>query len=211
MERDSFIFYRSFYEAIQELDPEDRSKCYEAVIGYALTGAEPDIKGTSKAIFLAIRPQIDANNKRYADGCKGREYGKLGGRPKKTAEGLSEKTPEGLSDKTPNENENENEKEKEKSKKKTRSLVLAFSKPTLQEVADYCRERNNNVDARAFVDFYESKGWMIGKDKMKDWKAAVRTWERRQSGSKFNGIHNNAYDFDELEAKLVANKGGEYV
>tara|TARA_R110000824_G_scaffold366149_3_gene554744 strand:+ start:116 stop:715 length:600 start_codon:yes stop_codon:yes gene_type:complete len=55
-----------------------------------------------------------------------------------------------------------------------------FKKPTLVEVKDYCLERNNNIDAEAFIDFYESKNFMIGKNKMKDWKAAVRTWERRQ-------------------------------
>jgi len=54
-----------------------------------------------------------------------------------------------------------------------------FKKPELVEVIKYCRERNRGVDARAFYDFYEAKNWMIGKNKMKDWKAAVRTWESR--------------------------------
>lgn len=53
-----------------------------------------------------------------------------------------------------------------------------FIPPTLEEVKQYCKERNNAVDAQSFIDFYESKGWMIGKNKMKNWKAAVRTWER---------------------------------
>jgi phage replication O-like protein O len=56
-----------------------------------------------------------------------------------------------------------------------------FTPPTLQEVTQYCRERRNNIDPQAFIDFYESKGWLIGKNKMKDWKAAIRTWERRQN------------------------------
>jgi predicted phage replisome organizer len=49
--------------------------------------------------------------------------------------------------------------------------------PCLEEVKEYCKERNNNVDAVKWYDFYTSKAWMIGKNKMKDWKAAVRTWE----------------------------------
>lgn len=53
-----------------------------------------------------------------------------------------------------------------------------FVQPSVEEVEAYCLERNNNVNAEAFVDFYESKGWMVGKNKMKDWKAAVRTWEK---------------------------------
>lgn len=55
-----------------------------------------------------------------------------------------------------------------------------FTPPSLEEVRDYCRERGNTVDPGKFIDFYESKGWMVGKNKMKDWKAAVRTWERSE-------------------------------
>lgn len=54
-----------------------------------------------------------------------------------------------------------------------------FVPPTLQEVKAYCIERCNCVDPERFIDFYESKGWMVGKNKMKDWKAAVRSWEKR--------------------------------
>lgn len=55
-----------------------------------------------------------------------------------------------------------------------------FAPPTLDEVKDYCQERDNRVDPDRFVDFYASKGWMVGKTKMKDWKAAVRTWEKER-------------------------------
>ena len=55
-----------------------------------------------------------------------------------------------------------------------------FKKPSINEIRDYCNERGNNIEAEAFIDFYESKDWKIGKNKMKDWKAAVRTWERRE-------------------------------
>ncbi|MBQ1573970.1 MAG: replisome organizer [Clostridiales bacterium] len=57
---------------------------------------------------------------------------------------------------------------------------VRFVPPTFDEVNAYCIERQNGIDAQAFIDFYESKGWMIGKDKMKSWKAAVRTWENRR-------------------------------
>ena len=60
-------------------------------------------------------------------------------------------------------------------------LSQRFTPPTLEEVKSYCLERNNKVDAQRFIDFYESKGWMIGKSKMKDWKACVRTWEKEDN------------------------------
>lgn len=55
-----------------------------------------------------------------------------------------------------------------------------FVPPTVEEVEAYCNERGNGIDAQTFVDFYESKGWMVGKNKMKVWKAAVRTWENEK-------------------------------
>lgn len=62
-----------------------------------------------------------------------------------------------------------------------------FVPPTVEMVKEYCLERNNNVDAEEFVDFYSSKGWMVGKNKMKDWKASVRTWERNSRQKKQSG------------------------
>lgn len=60
-------------------------------------------------------------------------------------------------------------------KRREKNIFIA---PTHQEVLEYCIERNNNVDVNKFIDFYESKGWMVGKNKMKDWKASIRTWEK---------------------------------
>lgn len=68
-----------------------------------------------------------------------------------------------------------NNTKKESIKEKSR-----FAAPTLTEVQTYCVERNNNINAEQFIDFYESKGWMIGKNHMKDWHAAIRTWERKE-------------------------------
>lgn len=56
--------------------------------------------------------------------------------------------------------------------------VKRFVKPNVEEIESYCKERNNSVDAQQFFDYYESKGWKVGKTPMKDWKAAVRTWEK---------------------------------
>lgn len=66
----------------------------------------------------------------------------------------------------------------DKSPEPTRST---FKPPALEEVIAYCEERGNSVDAAKWHDFYASKGWMVGKNKMKDWKAAVRTWEQDKS------------------------------
>ena len=84
--RDSMVFYRSFWESLRELEPEDLSQVFNAVMEYALDDVEPEIKGVGKAIFSLMRPQIDANNRKYENGKKGAEGGKMGGRPKKEGE-----------------------------------------------------------------------------------------------------------------------------
>ena len=63
-----------------------------------------------------------------------------------------------------------------------------FKKPTIKDIDDYCSLRNNRIDAETFYDFYESKGWKVGKNKMKSWKACVRTWEKRQTKNNNSGI-----------------------
>ena len=70
------------------------------------------------------------------------------------------------------------DKDKDKDIVKAKAKVKRFAKPTIEEVSDYCNERNNDVDAEKFYDYYSSNGWKVGKNAMKDWKASVRTWEK---------------------------------
>ena len=80
-----------------------------------------------------------------------------------------------------------------------------FTPPTAEEVKAYCAERKNSVDPERFVDFYSAKGWMVGKNKMRDWKACVRTWEKRDSaeGKKPPNGHNPSFDIDEYERESM--------
>ena len=71
-----------------------------------------------------------------------------------------------------------NNKDKDKDIVKAKAKVKRFAKPTIEEVVDYCNERQNDVDAEKFYDYYSSNGWKVGKNAMKDWKASVRTWEK---------------------------------
>lgn len=86
-----------------------------------------------------------------------------------------------------------------------------FTPPTVEEVREYCRSRNNNVDPEQFYDFYESKGWMIGKNRMKDWKAAVRTWERGRDRASLDAPQSQgSFDTDDFfQAALSRSYGTE--
>lgn len=73
------------------------------------------------------------------------------------------------------------DKDKDKDIVKVKAKVKRFVKPTVVDIAEYCIERNNSVDAEKFYDYYSSNGWKVGKNPMKDWKASVRTWEKNTS------------------------------
>jgi len=85
--------------------------------------------------------------------------------------------------------------------KPSHALNKRFVKPTLEEVSAYCQERSNGIDPQSFLYFYEAKGWRIGKEPMRDWQAAIRTWERRQmSEGKPLRIFTQTASFDIPEA-----------
>ncbi len=93
---------------------------------------------------------------------------------------------------------------------------VAFAPPTVDDVRGYCSEKGYKADAERFVDFYESKGWMVGKNKMKDWKAAVRNWCRQDAAAgkssvvtkpktnRFNNFPQREYDYEDLEKQLLS-------
>ena len=96
-------------------------------------------------------------------------------------------------------------------KVKRKSGQTTFSPPSLEQLKSYCCERKNNVDPQKFLDFYESKGWLIGQNKMKFWQAAVRTWEGRDNGSP-NGRSNQGSDQPRAEpGKYAKLRHGEKV
>lgn len=195
---EGFIFYESFAEAINLLPTDEQLEAYKAIIAYGLYGDLPEFdSNAAQAIFIMAKPQMDANKKRRAGGASG-------GRPKKETYGyenekpmVSETETYGFETEKPmvssfDENEKPKEKVKEKVKVKDKEKESSskeelkkesaprFVRPSVDEVAEYCRERGNKVDAQQFVDFYASKGWKVGKEPMKDWKACVRTWEKRE-------------------------------
>ena len=110
-------------------------------------------------------------------------------------------------------NKNKTNKKKDTNVSKEKSASAAnnrFVPPTLEEVQAYCQERGNKVDAEQFVGFYTAKNWMLGKNKMKDWKACVRTWERNEQNkvpakqskkkSAFHNFQQRDTDYDALVA-----------
>lgn len=89
-------------------------------------------------------------------------------------------------------------------KEKDNTIVLSKKKvpPTLEEVTEYCNERHNGINPQGFIDFYEAKGWKIGKEPMKDWKAAIRTWENKRKETETKPESKPSFDIEELERRM---------
>lgn len=181
MARDYICLYHSYLDAIQALGDAERGRLLTAMLEYSLTGATGHLGGNERFIFPMIKAQIDRDKAKYEIQCqRNAENGKTGGRPKK------QKNPVGFF-----ESEKSQGKGKGKGKDKGEGDYPSgrFIPPSADEVAAYCLERKNGVDPERFVDFYAAKGWKVGNQPMKDWKAAVRTWERsdrkRRSGNVF--------------------------
>lgn len=215
--RDSIVFYRSFYEAIKNLPPEDFKNSVVSIMEYGLNDMLPESNGIEKTVFLLVKPQIDANNKRYQNGMKGgKTTAKQTEEEPKPNQSLTKVEPrlnQTITKPEPNVNVNVNDNDIKKKDPKGSKEKAHFVPPTLENVIGYCREKGYKVDAERFIDFYESKGWMVGKNKMKDWKVAVRNWARQDKSTgvsnvpvvktKFHNFEQRDYDFAELEKQLI--------
>ena len=202
MERKQFTWYRSYYDALKELPAEEFRDIVLAVCAYALDGEEPELSGVARAIFTLIRPTLEVGRSKAENRSRAEQTSlsaeQTGNRPEQTknkpeqTQNKPEQTgnkPEQTRNK-PEQTRKEKEKEKEREKESENdsycsppppSAPKRFVPPTLAEVQSYVAQRQSPVDPQGFIDFYASKGWMVGKTPMKDWKAACRnaeTWER---------------------------------
>ena len=191
MERKQFTWYRSYYDALKELPAEEFRDIVLAVCAYALDGEETELSGVARAIFTLIRPTLEVGRSKAENRSRTEQTSisaeQTGNRPEQT-----KNKPEQTQNKrkqTGNKPE-QTRKEKEKEKESENDSYCSppppsgpkrFVPPTLAEVQSYVAQRQSPVDPQGFIDFYASKGWMVGKTPMKDWKAACRnaeTWER---------------------------------
>ena len=170
--------FTDFAADMKELGDAERGRLFTAMLNYAATGEEPSFKGNEKFIWGTAKKNIDNQRMSYDSKCESmataREHNPNNNKLVSVQTDIRQKT-DRKEQKTVEEQEQEQEQEQKKEKSKRKK---DFSVPTLEEVKAYCDERHNSIDPEAFIDFYESKGWKVGNQAMKDWKAAVRTWEK---------------------------------
>lgn len=197
MAREYFCAYHSYIKQCKGLSDSELGRLFRALLEYSASGKVPELNGRESVAFDFMSANIDRDAESYKDTCN------------RNRENISKRYERIRSNTSVYETYQEKEEEKEKeellkkdisneiSKKSTRQKK--FVPPTVEEVAAYCLERKNKVDAAYFVDHYTSNGWKVGKQNMKDWKAAVRTWEKNgynQPSKKQDAVEPNGYSFD---------------
>lgn len=178
MAREYFPAYHSYLESMSELTDAERGRLFTACLIYSKTGEAPQLSGNERFVFPSFKAQIDRDNKAYQDICA---INRRNGAMSKKAVGSVRQRSVANGGRSVAVAPQEKIEEEGESKEKTPAeSKRKFSPPSLEEVREYCRQRKNTVNPEAFVDFYTSKGWMVGKTPMKDWKAAVRNWEHHE-------------------------------
>ena len=176
---DRFVFPRSFHETIRTFKPSSREALYSAIFDFIFDDKETELKSVDlQRVWMLIFP-ILSKAKKISTTISRQSQDNL-----KTLSGDTQEKVKTISRQSPfKEKEKEKdkgEKERDKEKSATASSPSRFKKPTVDEVRAYIQESGYHVNPNDFVNFYESKGWLVGKTPMKDWKAAVRTWEGKE-------------------------------
>lgn len=201
---EKFMFFENFKDTADTLPDDMRLKFYDALTNYVFNGVMSD-DYIINALIKAVNPVLYVETRGGArEGC-GRKSKSIKENQKNQIENF---------EKNENQNNQNNQKEEKKNtplnpqKENNKNIynpennklfsapkegkLKKFKKPSLEEIRAYCQERNNDVQAERFYDFYESKGWRVGNQAMKDWMAAVRTWENK------NRVENKNHSLDWL-------------
>lgn len=215
MNKKSFNLYKSWSPMVIHMDPTQAGQLFQAIFIYQVYGEEPKQDSEIYPFFALMKAKFDEDDEAYLEKCEKNKRTAIEREDTKRARTCTNvhersrsttRTHQTAPNSTDTDTDTDNDNDKREGEARKR---VPFSPPTIEEVRSYCQERKNNVDAEQFVNFYAAKGWMIGKTRMKDWKASVRTWEKRETArsgttSKPDIIQQN-YDIAEIERLLIKN------
>lgn len=222
IDKESYMLYRGWNPLFENLPKEQLGELFYAICCYQ-SGKEYTIENPLiKGVFEMVLMQFKKDEEKYISNCEAKaKNGKKGAesRWQDDNNNTSENGKNGKCYFSHNEEKTEmakmaiEEEDKEEEEEeveevptvpKKREARKRFSPPSAAEVREYCRERENAVDAESFVDFYAAKGWKVGNAPMKDWKAAVRTWEKRESRA---APRRGAFDANDYLLGIIGEEG----
>lgn len=180
-----FTWFPKFTDTVAKVPEEQRGALLWALVLYGTYGEEADLGWPLDAIFESLRDDIDCSKRAI-------ESGKRGGRGNAKAPLQSEKAPleDGESPLRVEQNGGSGKAEantRQDSTRQDKTKRERFAPPSVEEVREYIAEKGYRFDAESFVAFYESKGWKVGREPMKSWKAACTTWEKRRGKEEVSG------------------------
>ena len=203
-----------YLDAIEPLGDAERGRLFTSLLTYARTGEAPQLGGNERFLFPMMRAQLDRDIAAMAGVSEARSKAAKASKSSK-CEQMQQMQQMQANAANASKSCKDKDKDKDKDKKGNGAREARFTPPSVEEVAAYCQERGNGVDAARFVDFYSSKGWMVGKSKMKDWKAAVRNWERSSDAKAtpakkpgYNVQHHDG-DLSDLQKAAIQRMMGE--
>lgn len=206
--RDGFILHEKTMTQVEKLTNEQAGELIKAMIAHYKGEAAEGASQMVDVLMVDISERMDYDKASFEDvSRKRKEAGRRGAQNRWQTDGkrMANDSKRMANDSV---SDSESDSDSVKDKKKGR-----FTPPSVEEVRAYCIDRHNNIDPQQFVDFYASKGWKVGNQSMKDWKACVRTWEKRSrapniKGTKFQNFPANEEN-NELRAKIIALSGGQ--
>lgn len=191
---EAFTVFEKFGDVCAELEESDRKELIYAINMYGMFGVEVELPYMLKALFISLKEDIDNSKAMRARGSKG-------GRPKGKPRVSESEKPEVSEDDEPvvsescepmvsddSENSESQTNPNQSKPNQSKPKVRRFTPPSVDEVREYCSEKGYTFDPEAFVAFYESKGWKVGRNPMKSWQAACTTWQKRQ-GERMEASH----------------------
>ena len=170
--RKSFVMYTSMYGPIQHMGDADLGKLLKAIFEYQINGTDPATDSSIYIPFQFFRAQFDEDERKYQLRCKKNQDNARLRWDAIASDGMRTDAKDADND---NDNDNDINIVVDKNAKKPKR----FNKPTANDVREYMAELKMDDMSQRFVDYYKSNGWRVGKNPMKDWKAAVRTWNKQ--------------------------------
>lgn len=218
MSKESFILHTDAWDILKDFSDEQCGRLLKALLCYQREEEIPAMDVATKVAFSFMAAQMDRDNERYDQMVeKRRAAGKRSAEARQQVSASVNTSQQVLTSVNHTDTDTVTDTDTDtdtvtvfhkgvkggaKAPTNTRKKADVFKKPTIQDVQSYCEERQNDIDAESFWDYYEANGWKVGRSPMKDWKAAVRTWERKRKpkGSAYSATF-DAFDkyVDELE------------
>lgn len=201
-QKKSFVMYAEWGNLFESLPEASAGTLIKAIYDH-FRGEDPHIADASlKAVYDMIAARMDADGEKYEEVRAKRtdaarsKWMQMGANASKSIQKHHDNE---------NDNDNENVNVNVSSNEDKREKRKRFTPPTLEELRSYIREKGYTFEAETFIAYYDSNGWKIGRNPMKDWKAACRTWQQKEKERRKPAVQKvepRDYDFDALEAAV---------